>query len=278
MRSRHIEVSPLAGALGAEVGGVDLSRPLPKEVHGEVLDALHEHVVIFFRNQELDCAQHQAFASNFGLPIEHPFTRGLDEWPETIEIVRSPGEDYNWDSKFHSDLMFLEAPPMGASLYALEVPPYGGDTLFVNMYLAYETLSERMKEVLSGLRGVNESGPPSGYATPGAMTGKQGEPMSASHPVVRTHPVTGRKALFVSPGFTRRIEGMTEDESRPLIEFLCSHALRPEFSCRFRWSAGAVAVWDNRVSLHRAVPDFFGEVDKHRRVMRRVTIGGDRPI
>jgi taurine dioxygenase len=278
MRNTHIEVSPLAGALGAEVGGVDLSRPLPEEVHGEVLDALHEHVVIFFRDQELDCAQHQAFASNFGPPIEHPFTRGLDEWPETIEIIRSPGEDYNWDSKFHSDLMFLEAPPMGASLYALEIPPYGGDTLFVNMYLAYETLSEKMKEVLSGLRGVNESGPPSGYSTPGAMAGKQGEPMSASHPVVRTHPVTGRKALFVSPGFTRRIEGMTEDESRPLIEFLCSHALRPEFSCRFRWSAGAVAVWDNRVSLHRAVPDFFGEVDNYRRVMHRVTIGGDRPI
>ena len=278
MRNTHIEVSPLAGALGAEVGGVDLSRPLPEEVHGEVLDALHEHVVIFFRNQKLDCAQHQAFASNFGPPIEHPFTRGLDDWPETIEIIRSPGEDYSWDSKFHSDLMFLEAPPMGASLYALEIPPFGGDTLFVNMYLAYETLSDKMKEVLSGLRGVNESGPVSGYSTPGAMAGKQGEPMSASHPVVRTHPATGRKALFVSPGFTRRIEGMTEDESRPLIEFLCSHALRPEFSCRFRWSPGAVAVWDNRVSLHRAVPDFFGEVDRHRRVMHRVTIGGDRPV
>jgi taurine dioxygenase len=110
------------------------------------------------------------------------------------------------------------------------------------------------------------------------MAGKQGEPMAASHPVVRTHPVTGRKSLFVSPGFTRRFEGMTTEESRPLIEYLCGHALRPEFSCRFRWSPGALAVWDNRVSLHRAVPDFFGEVDRHRRVMHRVTIGGDRPV
>ena len=167
---------------------------------------------------------------------------------------------------------------MGASLYAVEIPPYGGDTVFVNMYLAYETLSEGLKSALSGLRGINESGSPANYSTPGAMAGKQGEPMAASHPVVRTHPVTGRKSLFVSPGFTRRFEGMTVEESRPLIDFLCEHALRPEFSCRFRWSPGAISVWDNRVSLHRAVPDFFGEVDRHRRVMHRVTIGGDRPI
>ena len=278
MRNRHLEITPLAGALGAEVGGVNLSRPLPPEVHEEVLDALHQHIVVFFRDQSLTCEQHHAFAGNFGPQIEHPFTKGLDEWPEIIEIIRSPGEAYNWDSKFHSDLMFLEEPPMGASLYALEIPPYGGDTLFVNMYLAYETLSDGLKNLLSGLRGVNESGAPANYSTPGAMGGKQGEPMAASHPVVRTHPVTGRKSLFASPGFTRRFEGMTEEESRPLLDFLCAHALRPEFSCRFRWSPGAVAVWDNRVSLHRAVPDFFGEVDKHRRVMHRVTIGGDRPV
>ena len=278
MEYRHIEVSPLAGALGAELSGAELSRPLSSEVHGEVLDALHQHLVIFFRDQKLTCAQHHAFAGNFGPQIEHPFTKGLDEWPETIQIIRSPGESYNWDSKFHSDLMFLEEPPMGASLYALEIPPYGGDTVFVNMYLAYETLSEGLKKALGGLRGVNESGSPANYSTPGAMAGKQGEPMAASHPVVRTHPATGRKSLFVSPGFTRRFEGMTAEESRPLIEYLCGHALRPEFSCRFRWSPGALAVWDNRVSLHRAVPDFFGEVDRHRRVMHRVTIGGDRPV
>ena len=278
MSYRYIEVSPLAGALGAEVRGVDVSGPLADEVRGEVLDALHQHLVVFFRDQCLTCAQHHAFAGNFGPQVEHPFTKGLAEWPEIIEIIRSPGEAYNWDSKFHSDLMFLEEPPMGASLYAIEIPPYGGDTVFVNMYLAYETLSEGLKEVLRGLRGVNESGSPANYSTPGAMAGKQGEPMAASHPVVRTHPVTGRKSLFVSPGFTRRFEGMTAEESRPLIEFLCEHALRPEFTCRFRWSPGALAVWDNRVSLHRAVPDFFGEVDRHRRVMHRVTIGGDRPV
>ena len=278
MSYQHIEVSPLAGALGAEVSGVDLSRLMANGVQNEVLDALHQYLVIFFRGQSLTCEQHHAFAGNFGPQIEHPFTKGLDEWPEIIEIIRSPGEAYNWDSKFHSDLMFLEEPPMGASLYALEIPPYGGDTLFVNMYLAYETLSDGLKNLLSGLRGVNESGAPANYSTPGAMGGKQGEPMAASHPVVRTHPVTGRKSLFASPGFTRRFEGMTEEESRPLLDFLCAHALRPEFSCRFRWSPGAVAVWDNRVSLHRAVPDFFGEVDKHRRVMHRVTIGGDRPV
>ena len=278
MSFQHLEVRPLSGAMGAEVAGVDLSRPLARELRSEVLDALHRYLVIFFRDQELTCAQHHAFAGTFGPPIEHPFTRGLEEWPEIIEIIRSPGEAYNWDSKFHSDLMFLEEPPMGASLYALEITPYGGDTLFVNMYLAYETLSEGLKKALSGLRGVNESGSPANYSTPGAMVGKHGEAMAASHPVVRTHPVTGRKSLFVSPGFTRRFEGMTVEESQPLIEYLCGHALRPEFSCRFRWSPGAVAVWDNRVSLHRAVPDFFGEVDGYRRVMHRVTIGGDRPV
>ena len=275
---RQLNVNPLAGALGAELSGVDLSQTLSPKVREEVLEALHRHLVIFIRDQELTCAQHHAFAGNFGPQIEHPFTRGLDEWPEIIEIIRSPGEAYNWDSKFHSDLMFLEEPPMGASLYAVEVPPYGGDTMFVNMYLAYETLSDGLKELLSGLRAINHSGSPANYATPGAMTGKQAEAMEASHPVVRTHPATGRKSLFVSPGFTQRFEGMTDEESRPLIDYLCSHALRPEFSCRFRWSPGAVAVWDNRVSLHRAVPDFFGEVDRYRRVMHRVTIGGDRPV
>ena len=278
MDCEHIEISPVASALGAEIGGVNLAEPLSRETRAEILEALGRYVVLFFRDQELSCGQHYAFASNFGPPIEHPFTKGLEEWPEIIEIVRSPGEPYNWDSKFHSDLMFLEEPPMGASLYALEIPPYGGDTVFVNMYLAYETLSDGMKDLLSDVRGVNESGSPANYSTPGAMAGKEGEPMSASHPVVRSNAATGRKALYVSPGFTRRFENMTLEESRPIIDYLCQHALRPEFSCRFRWSPGAVAVWDNRVSLHRAVPDFFGEVDRHRRVMHRVTIGGDRPV
>ena len=278
MSCQRIEISPISAALGAEIRGINLAEPLSRDTRAEILEALGRYVVLFFRDQNLSCAQHYAFASNFGPPIEHPFTRGLDDWPEIIEIVRSPGEPYNWDSKFHSDLMFLEEPPMGASLYALEIPPYGGDTVFVNMFLAYETLSEGMKDLLSGVRGVNESGSPSNYSTPGAMAGKEGEPMSASHPVVRSHAATGRKALYVSPGFTRRFENMTVEESRPIVDYLCRHALRPEFSCRFRWSAGALAVWDNRVSLHRAVPDFFGEVDRHRRVMHRVTIGGDRPV
>ena len=278
MNGQRIEISPISAALGAEIRGVNLAEPLSRDTRAGILEALGRYVVLFFRDQNLSCAQHYAFASNFGPPIEHPFTRGLDDWPEIIEIVRSPGEPYNWDSKFHSDLMFLEEPPMGASLYALEIPPYGGDTVFVNMFLAYETLSDGMKDLLSGVRGVNESGSPSNYSTPGAMAGKEGEPMSASHPVVRSHAATGRKALYVSPGFTRRFENMTVEESRPIVDYLCRHALRPEFSCRFRWSAGALAVWDNRVSLHRAVPDFFGEVDRHRRVMHRVTIGGDRPV
>ena len=279
MTYSRIEVKPLTGALGAEVLGVDLSTSLDNETYSEIIDAFHQYLVIFFRDQNLTTPEHRAFASKLGKLIPHPFVQGLPDYPDVIEIVREPGEAYSWDSKFHSDLMFLDEPPLGAALYAKEVPPYGGDTMFVNMHLAYETLSETMQNLLLGLEGENESGPPSGYYQKfQSMHEKENRAGRAVHPLVRVHPETGRKALYVSPGFTKRIKGMTDEESRPILDFLVSHALNPQFMCRFRWQPGSLALWDNRVSLHRAVPDYYGELDNYRRVVHRATIAGERPI
>lgn len=279
MSAGKIEVRPLTGALGAEVFGVDLSTDLDNSTYSAIVDAFHKHLVIFFRDQDLTTEQHRAFAARFGKLIPHPFVQGLDDYPDVIGIIREPGEAFGWDTQFHSDLMFLENPPMGAALYGKEVPPFGGDTMFVNMYLAYETLSEKMKELLEGLEGENESGDPNRYhVNYQSMHEKQSVPGKAVHPVVRVHPETGRKSLFVSPGFTKRFKGMTDEESRPILDFLVRHALNPQFMCRFRWQPGSLALWDNRVSLHNGVADYYGEADKYRRVMHRATIEGEIPI
>lgn len=277
---RKIDVQPLTGALGAELLDVDLSRPLDDETFAEIERAWAEHLVVFFRDQNLTTDQHRAFTGRFGALIAHPFVTGMPDHPDVIEIVREPGEPYAWDSMFHADLMFLEEPPIGAALYGREVPPVGGDTMFVNMYLAYDTLSDGMKNLLHGLYGVNSSGDPNRWHRDyQSMHEKSAaEPGSALHPIVRVHPVTGKKSLYVSPGFTQRIDGMTEEESRPILEFLVQHALRPPFMCRFRWKPGSMALWDNRVTLHNGVADYYGEVDQYRRVVQRATIGGDRPI
>lgn len=279
MGAKNIEIKPLTGALGAEVLGVDLSTSLDNSTWSTIIDAFHKYLVIFFRDQDLTTEQHRAFAAKFGDLIPHPFVQGLDEYPDVIGIIREPGEPFGWDSQFHSDLMFLEQPPLGAALYGKEVPPFGGDTMFANMYLAYEALSDTMKEMLIGLEGENESGRPSDYYQRyQSMHEKQNNEGKATHPIVRVHPETGRKSLFVSPGFTRRIKGMTDEESRPILEFLVRHSLRPQFMCRFRWQPGSLALWDNRVSLHNGVADYYGEADKYRRVMHRATIAGEKPI
>ena len=275
-------VHPYSTAIGAEVTGVDLSRALDDSTWTALRDAYLEHLVLFFHDQKLTPAQQVEFSRRFGRLEEYPFVHGIDGYPELIEIVKEPDEVINFGHLWHTDMTFREQPPAGAVLYALEVPPVGGDTLFANMYLAWEMLSEGMKAVLRRLRAIHDSGAPQRHTATFKgmkMQHRQGsERQITAHPFVRVHPETGRESLLISPSYCHRIEDMTDEESRPLIDFLCEHALRPEFTCRFRWSPRAIAVWDNRVSLHRAVPDFFGEVDKHRRVMHRVTIGGDRPV
>jgi alpha-ketoglutarate-dependent taurine dioxygenase len=232
--------------------------------------------VIFFRDQALTPAQFMAFARRMGKPIEYPFVRGIEGFPELIEVKKLEHERTNFGGIWHSDTTYLEQPPMGSMLLARELPPYGGDTLFANQYLAYEELSEGMRRLLDGLMAVNSSSKADVTRTREDRVRERGDrsqELLAEHPVVRTHPETGRKALYVNVAHTARFKGMTEEESVPLLNFLFQHQVRPEFTCRFQWRVGSLAFWDNRCAQHNPVNDYHG----HRRVMHRITLAGDRP-
>ena len=277
-----IAAAPIAGALGAELHGVDLSGPLPDETVAEIRAALLAHLVVFFRDQILTPEAQIALARRFGAIAIHPIAMGLDDHPEIVAVVREPGEMLNWGSKWHADTTGIESPPMGSILYALAVPPFAGDTCWANLCLAYDALSEGMKALLGRLRAVHSTGAPGRYADfYKSMRAHETGESEAVHPVVRSHPETGRPILFVNRSFTRRFEGMTEEESGPLLRFLFDHSERPEFTCRFRWRPGSVAFWDNRCTIHDAIADYWparneGAADR-RRVMHRVMIEGDRP-
>jgi len=268
-----VEVKRIAGALGAEILGVDLSKDIPAE---EIRRAFLEHQVIFFRDQRLIPAQFMAFARRMGRPIEYPFVKGIEGFPEVIEVKKLEHERQNFGGIWHSDTAYLEEPPMGSMLLAREVPPFGGDTEFASQYLAYESLSEGMKRLLEGLVGVNASSKANVTRTREDRIKEQGgsgKDYLAEHPVVRTHSETGRKALYVNVGHTVSFRGMTEQESAPLLEFLFRHQVKPEFTCRFHWKVGSLAFWDNRCTQHNPINDYHG----HRRVMHRITLGGDKP-
>ena len=274
----RLDVRPLASALGAEIFGVDLSRRLDEQTVQALREALLEHVVIFFRDQDLGPHQLLALAERFGEVGEYPFVKGLPECPLVLPVIKEPHERANFGGIWHSDTAYLERPALGTLLYAVETPPVGGDTMFANMYLAFEALSEGMQRLLEGLRAVNVASKPAVLRTREGMHGRAGtaadvEATSAIHPVVRTHPETGRKSLYVNVAHTLRFEHMTEEESAPLLAYLFAHQIRPEFTCRFRWRPGSLAFWDNRASLHYPLNDYHG----HRRVMHRVTLLGDRP-
>jgi taurine dioxygenase len=278
MTKSRLEVRPLSGAIGAELFGVDLAGSLDDGTIRELRTALLEHVVIFFRDQELSPQQLLALAERFGEPAEYPLIKGLPECPLVLPVIKEPHERTNFGGIWHSDTAYLERPALGTLLYALQTPPAGGDTLFANMYLAYETLSDGMRRLLEGLRGVNVAGKPVTLKTREEMHSKRGtaadpEAISAVHPVVRTHPETGRKALYVNFAHTLRFEDMSEEESEPLLGYLFAHQIKPELTCRFRWRPGSLAFWDNRASQHYPLNDYHG----HRRVMHRVTLIGDRP-
>jgi taurine dioxygenase len=268
-----VKIARIAGALGAEVLGVDLSENFSKE---EIRQAFLEHQVIFFRDQNLDPAQFMAFARTMGKPVEYPFVKGIAGFPEVIEVKKLEHERHAFGGIWHSDTAYLEEPPMGSMLLAREVPPHGGDTLFASQYLAYESLSPGMKTLLSSLKAVNASTKANVTRTREDRIKEQGgsgKEYEAEHPVIRTHPETGRKALYVNSGHTVRFAGMTEEESTPLLEFLFQHQVKPEFTCRFSWRVGSLALWDNRCTQHNPVNDYHG----HRRVMHRITLAGDRP-
>jgi taurine dioxygenase len=274
---RRITVAPIAGMVGAEIGGVDLAD-LDDETTAEIRDAWLRHLVVFFRDQQLDSDQFVAFAKRIGTPIEYPFVRGFDDHPEIIAVTKLPHETVNFGGIWHSDTTYLAEPPMATALLAREIPPFGGDTMFANQYAAYEALSPAMQELLDPLRGIASSALADVSKTRedrrrDAGTAEDDRVYEASHPVVRTHPETDRKGLFVNVAHTARFEGMTEEESKPLLQFLFQHQVKPEFTCRFVWQVGSLALWDNRCAQHNPVNDYHG----HKRVMHRITLQGDTP-
>lgn len=279
-----ITIRRVAGALGAELTGIDLSKPLGNDAFAAARGALLDHGVIFFRDQIMSPDEQVAFARRFGSISIHPYAASVEGHPQVMRVFKEKDDKVNFGGGWHSDMTFLEKPPLGSVLYAKEVPPQGGDTMFANQYLAYEALSPGMKRTLDGLRAVHSAN--AQYGVDGlseanrhnelrSMKPKTSEDAKAEivHPVVRTHPETGKKALYVNVGFTQRFEEWTKDESRPLLRWLYEHCAKPEFTCRFQWQKNSVAFWDNRCTQHYALNDYHG----YRREMHRVTIEGDRP-
>lgn len=284
METAQIVVKPISGALGAEIEGVDLSEELPQDVFDAVRQALNDHEVIFFRNQDLTPDQHKAFARRFGPLVVHPFVKPLDGHPEIVPIIKEKEDKANFGGGWHSDVSFMEKPALGSLLYAIDTPSFGGDTLWASQTRAYEALSDGMKKTLGPLRAVHSAGSQYGAGGESAKNNSKRKGMEVAvtdeantevvHPVIRTNPDSGKKGVYVNAGFTVRFEGWTKRESRPLLQFLYDHCTEERFTCRFRWEPGSLAFWDNRVTQHYALNDYHGQ----RREMHRVTVEGEQPV
>jgi len=277
-RTQSLTIKPITTALGAEIAGIDLSGPLAPETVQALRQALLDHLVIFFRDQDLNVEQYLAFAHAIGEPMEYPFTKGLPDASLITPVVKEADEEVNFGGVWHSDTAYLEEPPMATMLLARETPPYGGDTMFANQQLAYERLSDGLRNILDGLTAINSSVRADGIRTRidkdvPVLDDQDTAGFMAEHPVVRTHPESGRKSLFVNRGHTVNFVGMREEESLPILNYLFEHQVRDEFTCRFRWRPGSLALWDNRAALHYPLNDYHG----HRREMHRITLRGDKP-
>ena len=276
-----MDIQPLAGALGAEIRGISL-KALDDAGWRRLHEAFLRHAELAIRGQSLGPDDLMRVGSRFGEPCHYPFVTGIEGYPYIFEVVKEEAETVNFGGNWHSDTTYLAQPPAATLLYAVETPAHGGDTLFASTSAAYDALSEGMRRLLDGLVGVNSAGLKHGggrhqmHKTINSMKLHDigdAERYEAEHPVVRMHPETGRKALYVSRSHTVRFKGMTEEESRPLIEFLQAHQTRPEFTCRVRWEPGTLTIWDNRCTQHNAVNDYHGQ----RRRMRRLTVGAQTP-
>ncbi len=269
----------LTPAIGAVVEGVDLSAMLTEAEVRDIRAALDEHLVLFFEHQSLTPVQQRDFAARFGPLYMHPFYPGHDDAPEVMILAHDETHRANSD-RWHNDVTFLERPPQAGVLYAEQIPELGGDTLWANMYLAHETLSEPIKTLVTQLRAVHsfaKNFTPERFKALGIEARRDrmyAEHPPVSHPVARTNPATGRKALFVNQDFTSHIEGLSPRESDALLRLLFEHMERPEFQVRWRWNEGTVAFWDNRWTQHCALADYF----PNRRRVRRATILGERPV
>ena len=268
-----ITVDKLTPIIGAEIGGIDLTKPLSNRQQDEVHRALAENLVIFFRDQRLTPQQHMSFGRLFGDLHVHPAAPHEPDMPEMMIIHSDKDSPRANGEGWHTDVSCEQEPPMGSILHIEKCPPKGGDTLFANMYAAYEALSDRMKAYLEGMTAIHDGEHVyRGLFTYKGVTDKPAYPR-AEHPVVRTHPVTGRKSLYVNTGFTSSLVGVPRDEGDAVLRYLYQHMENPLFQCRFRWRDNSVAFWDNRCAQHRAMWDYW----PHTRSGHRVTVKGDRP-
>jgi taurine dioxygenase len=274
----------MATACGAEVVGLDLRRPTEADL-ATVARALADHGVLFFRDQELSPEQQLELTRRFGTVLRVPYIKHLDEYPDIIAVLKEADEQQisTFGGTWHSDFSFLPRPPSFTLLYALDIPDVGGDTLWASQYAAYDALSPGLKHWLDELRAIHTGWPhgtngPRADAAVSRSVGMVRNDPSADrevvHPLVRVHPVTGRKALFANPVYTQHFHEMTTEESRPLLQYLFDHATKAEFTCRLRWSPGTLAIWDNRCLLHLAINDYDGS----RRLLHRTTVTGERPV
>lgn len=279
---RRIAVAPLTGALGAEISGVDLARPLDDDTKREIFAAFRDYLVVYFPDQPMSHDAHLAFARNFGPVITLPQIFPVPDCPDLQMIKRdADAKGRVVGETWHTDSSFLEQPPYCIVMRALEVPATGGDTGFANLYLAYEALSPKMKELLSGLRAVHSAARLFGSKQPANLNRSYKFPeieegkgdREITHPVVCTHPVSGRKFIYVNNVFVHRFDGMTEEESAPLLQFLFAHCAKIDFTCRVRWRKDQLLIWDNRATYHRAIADYDGRA----RHMVRATVEGPRP-
>jgi taurine dioxygenase len=270
---QHFEARPLAATIGAELRGIDLADDLADDVIAEIRQALLDYKVLFFRDQDLDAAQHVGFARRFGELELHPFIPSNAEHPELVRFEKSAGVG-GYENGWHSDVSWREAPSLGAVLRAISVPSSGGDTLFADMYAVYEGLPDELRAQADSLTAVHDYAQVFGHQVdPAARDEMREKYPPVEHPVVRTHPETGRRLLYVNRFFVRDLVGLDLDESRALIDRLCAYTDIPEYHCRFQWEPNSVAFWDNRATQHYASSDYWPDV----RVMERASIVGDRP-
>lgn len=275
----QLEVRPLSRAVGAEILGINLLNPVSDAQIAEIRKIWLQHSVVFFREQPLEPGAFQAFAKRFGEIIEYPFVKGLPDFPLIVPVLKLPHEKHNFGGVWHTDTTYLQEPPMATMLIARELPPVGGDTLFASNYAAFEGLSPALQDTLRTLKGVNSSAKAAVTHSredrvADSATDKGRSELNSEHPVVRTHPETGREALYINPGHTLRFAGWTEEESAPLLNYLFEQQVKPEYTCRFVWRPGSIALWDNRCVLHNPINDYHG----HKRLLHRVTLKGDKPV
>ena len=269
-----ISYQPVSRFTGAEIHDVDLSKPISDSLLQQLKEALFDYGVIFFRDQELRPEDHIAVAERFSEIDINRFFKAVDGYPQVAEVRKEPHQKLNIGSEWHADHSYDTAPAMGSILYAQEVPPIGGDTIWASMYAAYDHLSDGLKEMLGNLRAWHGSshvfGKQKSKDVGDRIGGEDKVIPDVSQPVIIQHPETGRKALYVNPTFTLGFEGWTQEESQPLLDYLYQFSTQPAFCCRFQWAKGSLAFWDNRATQHLAINDYHG----HRRLMHRITLKG----